>query len=143
MCLLLYAMRVFLQLAAQLYPGHTLLLLPATTTSSIQAALNATWRAAATSQPQQQQQALKPVLVVLTSTTTSSSSSSKGALRVDRALRLKSGQTLVLATPAALAAAAAAAAAGPGPSLEPGELWAVDCGASKDGGFISARRVTV
>jgi hypothetical protein len=108
--------------------------------SSIQAAITAPQPAA--------------VLVVLGSnpayhqdgTVSSSSSSASQLLVVDDAIKVVGVESLVLMSAAALqqaAAAAAAAAAATGAatatSLDASQLLAVDCKASKDGGFLRAR----
>lgn len=115
------------QVATQLYPGHRILQLSPSRTSSIQAAVQAA-RSASQS----------PVLVLLypaASTVTASA-----ALVVDNALSVGEGQSLVIATPAALQAAAAAVD-GAGPSRRPlpaSDLLPVRCRGSKDS-FLQAK----
>jgi hypothetical protein len=129
------------QLAAQLYPRHALLQLQPTSTSQLKLAVQKAL--AGHSEPS--------VLVVLSPPSSSKANkqaaAAAGLLVVDVALKVTAGQSLVLATPAALQQAAAAAAAdgaaaGLGaavPQLLPSELLQVSCKASKSGSFVESR----
>jgi hypothetical protein len=133
-----------LQLAAQLYPGHTLLQLQSTTTSKLQQAVQRAL--AGSSSP--------AVLVVFEASRTDKSNKGQkqATLVVDVVLKVTAGQSLVLATSAALQQAAAAADDGGGdvvdvhfgaeiPHLQAQQLLQVSCKGSRGGSFIDARCV--
>lgn len=115
-----------MQLAARLYPGHAVLQLHATTTSSIQAALQRAFVSTSSS----------GVLVLLHSK----------VVDVDAPLSLRPGQRLVLATPAALQAAMADTVAVRAGRQQPkrlaglpeAQLVSVRCSRSRSGGFLAA-----
>jgi hypothetical protein len=107
---------VLLQVAAQLYPGYTLLQPATSSTSSI---------AAAVAEARQDPSAPTRFLVILADI--------KKPVLVDKPLAIGPDESWVLATPAGLQAAADGAA------LEPGDLLPVRCSALAKGTFITNR----